>query len=409
VADSPSYVSANQPWQSPRAYKEEGTTTTPFDIVVRNDMDRFHLVTDVIDRVLRAKGAGEDIGLNGARVRLRGTDSAALMDTSANIADHQVAIRTVFTALENVKLPRPSAVGHRVVHGGPEHVAPERITPALMDALPYLVAFAPLHLPAEIVGIEAVAVRFPDLPQVVCFDTAFHRRMPEVAQRFALPRALWDAGIRRYGFHGLSYEYIVETLRTTTPGCTIIAHLGNGASMAAIRDGQPLDTTMGLAPTGGVMMGTRSGDLDPGILLHLMQKNHYDEHRIQQLVNYEAGLLGVSGSSSDMKTLLETRGHDAAAAQAVEMFCYQVRKQIGALTAVLGGLDTLVFTGGIGERAAPVRWEVCAPLAYLGIQLDPPRNAAHADLISLDHTLCIVRVIPTNEDLMIARHTRALL
>ncbi len=364
---------------------------------------------DETRELLLAKGAVEDIGLSGARVRLRGTDNAVLIDTSANVADHQAAIRTVFTALENVKLPRPSAVGHRVVHGGPDHVAPERVTPALIDALPHLVAFAPLHLPAEIVGIEAVAVRFPDLPQVVCFDTAFHRRMPEVAQRFALPRALWDAGIRRYGFHGLSYEYIVETLGTTTPGRTIIAHLGNGASMAAIRDGQPLDTTMGLTPTGGVMMGTRSGDLDPGILLHLMQKNHYDEHRIQQLVNYEAGLLGVSGSSSDMKTLLETRDHDPAAAQAVEMFCYQVRKQIGALTTVLGGLDTLVFTGGIGERAAPVRWEVCASLAYLGIQLDPQRNAAHADLISLDHSLCTVRVIPTNEDLMIARHTRALL
>lgn len=308
---------------------------------------------------LLAKGAVEHIGRSEARVRIQGTDSTVLMDRPDTVADHQAAVQTVFTALEHVQLPRPSAVGHRVVHGGPEHVAPEHVTPPLMSALGHLVAFAPLHLPAEMLGIEAVAARFPDLPQVVCFDTAFHRCMPEVAQRFALPRALWDQGIRRYGFHGLSYEYIVETLGTATPGRTIITHLGNGASMVAICDGHLLDTTMGLTPTDGFMMGTRSGDLDPGILLHLMQEYHYDDRRLEQLVNHEAGLLGVSGSSSDMKTLLEIRAHDPAAAQAVDMFCYQVRKHIGALTAVLGGLDTLVFTGGIGERAAAVRWEVC--------------------------------------------------
>lgn len=364
---------------------------------------------DEVREILLAKGAVERIGLSETRVWLRGTDNTVLMDTPDNIADHQAAVQTVFTALEQLRLPRPSAVGHRVVHGGPEHVAPERVTPPLIDALRHLVAFAPLHLPTEILGIEAVAARFPDILQVVCFDTAFHRRMPEVAQRFALPRALWDRGLRRYGFHGLSYEYIVETLRATTFSRVIIAHLGNGASMAAIRDGQPLDTTMGLTPTGGFMMGTRSGDLDPGILLHLMQEHHYDERRLEQLVNHEAGLLGVSGSSSDMKTLLETRDHDPAAAQAIELFCYQVRKHIGALLAVLGGLDALVFTGGVGEHAAPVRWEVCAPLAHLGIHLDPQRNAAHADPISVGHSACTVRVIPTNEDLMIARHTRALM
>jgi acetate kinase len=271
-----------------------------------------------------------------------------------------------------------------------------------------LEAFAPLHLPTEIVGIEAVATRFPELPQVVCFDTAFHRSMPEIAQRFALPRALWDQGIRRYGFHGISYEYIVATLGPSIPARVIIAHLGNGASMAAVRDGHPLDTTMGLTPTGGFIMGTRSGDLDPGILLHLMQARQYDTLRIAQLVNHEAGLLGVSGSSADMKVLLEARDHDAAVAQAVEMFCYQVRKQIGALTAALGGLDLLVFTGGIGERAAAVRWEVCAPLAYLGLRLDPQRNAVHADSISAADSACAVRVIPTYEELMIARHTCAL-
>ena len=251
-----------------------------------------------------------------------------------------------------------------------------------------------------------MAVRFPDLPQVACFDTAFHRRMPELAQRFPLPRSFWDEGLRRYGFHGLSYEYIVETLGTAIRRRTIIAHLGNGASLAAVRDGRPIDTTMGFTPTGGFMMGTRSGDLDPGVLLYLMNEKHYDARQLEYLVNHEAGLLGVSGLSSDMKTLLEKRDSNPSAAQAVELFCYHLRKYIGGLTAVLGGLDTLVFSGGIGERAAPVRWEVCRGLEYLGIHLDPQRNEAHADIISTSQSSGTVRILPTNEELMIARHTR---
>ena len=303
----------------------------------------------------------------------------------------------------------PVAVGHRVVHGGPDHTAPERVDTQLLTALRGLVAFASLHLPSAIQGIEAVAARFPGLPQVVCFDTAFHRRMPKVAQRLPLPSDLWHEGIRRYGFHGLSYEYIVATLDAAARGRLLIAHLGNGASLVAVHNGQPLDTTMGFTPTGGVMMGTRSGDLDPGVLIHLMHAKGYDVRQIERLVNHQAGLLGVSGVSSDMKTLLEQQEREPHAAQAVELFCYQLRKYIGALTAVLGGLDTLVFTGGIGERAAPVRWEVCRGLAYLGIDLDPQRNAVHADVISTPGSGCTVRVIPTNEDLMIARHTRTLL
>jgi acetate kinase len=279
----------------------------------------------------------------------------------------------------------------------------------LLATLRRLVAFAPLHLPSAIQGIEAVAARFPGLPQVACFDTAFHRRMPEVAQRFPLPHDLWHAGVRRYGFHGLSYEYIVATLGAAAQGRLVIAHLGNGASLAALHHGQPLDTTMGFTPTGGVMMGTRSGDLDPGVLLHLMHAKGYDVRQIERLVNHQAGLLGVSGISPDMQTLLEQREREPHAAQAIELFCYQLRKHIGALTAVLGGLDILVFTGGIGEHAAPVRWEACRGLAYLGIDLDPQRNAVHADVISTPGSACIVRVIPTNEDLMIARHTRTLL
>jgi acetate kinase len=279
----------------------------------------------------------------------------------------------------------------------------------LLESLLALMPLAPLQIPSELSVIEAVAERFPTLPQVVCFDTAFHRRMPELAQRLPLPRALWDLGVRRYGFHGLSYEYIVERLGPAARGRTIIAHLGNGASMAAVRDGLPVDTTMGLTPTGGFMMGTRSGDLDPGIILYLMREQGYDVGRLDRLVNSESGLLGVSGLSPDMKTLLERRGREPAAAQAVAMFCYQLGKHVGALAAALGGLDTLVFTGGIGERAAPVRWETCQGLEHLGIRLDPGRNAVHADTVSGSDSRCVVRIIPTDEDLMIARHTWAVL
>ena len=230
--------------------------------------------------------------------------------------------------------------------------------------------------------------------------------MPEVARRFALPRVLWDQGLWRYGFHGLSYEYIMQALGPAAPARIVIAHLGNGASMAAVLKGRSIDTTMGFTPTGGFMMGTRSGDLDPGLMVYLMNHHGYDGRRLERLVNHESGLLGVSAISSDVKTLLEKRAVEPNAALAIEMFCYQVRKQIGALAAVLGGLDLLVFTGGIGERAAAVRLEVCRGLEFLGVALDSERNEAHADIISSKEGKCPVRVIPTNEDLMIARHTR---
>jgi acetate kinase len=363
----------------------------------------------VDNEILLAAGAVERIGLPGGELGIRDAVNEVLSEIHRDFSDHSAALQATFAALQQLNLPQPAAVGHRLVHGGPDHLAPERVTPQLMNALHQLIGFAPLHLPSELQGIEAVATRFPSLPQVVCFDTAFHRRMPELAQRFPLPRSFWDEGLRRYGFHGLSYEYIMERLGSATSGRIIIAHLGNGVSLAAVREGRPLETTMGFSPTGGCMMGTRSGDLDPGLLLYLMNEKHYDARQIERLVNHQAGLLEVSGISSDMKTLLEKREQEPNAAQAVEMFCYSLRKYIGALTAVLGGLDTLVFTGGIGERAAPVRWEVCRGLEFLGIQLDPQRNAAHADLISASRSRCTVRVIPTNEDLMIARHTRDLI
>jgi acetate kinase len=333
----------------------------------------------------RLEGAVERIGLDGARLWLRDGRGAPLEDGPGDFGDHRAALAALPAALERGGSPALDAVGHRVVHGGPDHTAPVRVDAALIAELRTLSRFAPLHVPSAIEAVEAVSQRYPELPQVACFDTAFHRRMPEVAQRLPLPRALWDEGLRRYGFHGLSYEYVLAELGDEPPGRAIIAHLGNGASLAAVRDGRPVDTTMGFTPTGGLVMGTRSGDLDPGVLLYLLREKAYDVERLERLVDREAGLLGVSGSTSDMKALLEMRETDTRAAQAVEMFCYAVRKHIGALAAVLGGLDVLVFTGGIGERAPAVRDEICRGLEHLGTD---------------------VRVIPTNEDLMIARHTR---
>jgi len=353
-----------------------------------------------------AHGAVERIGLADGRISIRTVGEDRPVERKEEFPDHQTAVRRSFALLEQAAVAKPQAVGHRVVHGGLEHTVPEKVDGRLLRDLRALIPFAPLHLPSAIAVIEDVAERFPDLPQVACYDTAFHRQMPEVAQRFALPGACWDEGIRRYGFHGLSYEYIVSVLGSAASERVIIAHLGNGASMAAVKGGKPMDTTMGFTPTGGFMMGTRSGDLDPGVLVHLMQEKAYDGKRIDQLVNHESGLLGVSGLSPDMRTLLEQKDTSPSAALSVEMFCYQVRKAIGALSAVLGGVDILVFTGGIGERAAPVRDGICANLGYLGVRIDDKLNRQNADTISAPGSSCSVRVIPTNEDLMIARHTQ---
>ena len=279
----------------------------------------------------------------------------------------------------------------------------------MLKTLHDLIRFAPLHLPSALAIMEALASRHPDVPQVACFDTAFHRQMPEVAQRLPLPSDLWEEGVRRYGFHGLSYEYILESLGSEGRGRVIIAHLGNGASMAAVRDGEPVDTTMSFTPTAGLVMGTRCGDLDPGVLIYLMRERGCDAEQLTELVNFRSGLVGISGFSSDMKTLLDRRENDPSAAIATALFSYQARKFIGAFAAALGGLDLLVFTGGIGERAAPVRAEICRELTFLGVQLDEQGNVRHAGVISMPQSRCVVRVIPTNEELMIARHTTRLL
>jgi acetate kinase len=350
-------------------------------------------------------GAVEAIGQPSGKAWLRGGDKA-LQEETGKFPDHTAAMKKMFAGLREQGVEKLAAAGHRIVHGGPKFTAPQLIDVRLKQALKELIPFAPLHLPSQIAMIEAVEAHFPDLPQVACFDTAFHSRMPEVAQRFALPQRFWEQGIRRYGFHGLSYEYVIGKLGGKLGRRAIIAHLGNGASMVALKDGLPMDTSMGMTPTGGFMMGTRSGDLDPGVLIHLL-KTGYSAEQLEELVDHEAGLLGVSGHTSDMKALLQKSQTDSAAHMAVKMFAYQVRKFIGAYAAVLNGLDTLVFTGGIGERAADVRGKICSGLGYLGVALETQANAQNAEVISLPNSQCAVRVVQTDEDLMIVRHTRA--
>jgi acetate kinase len=358
---------------------------------------------------LLGSGAVEGIGDSGSgRSWLQNADGKKVF-TGAGTSDQAAAVQLLLTAMQKQAWPEPTAVGHRIVHGGPDHRSPALVEPALIDALRAAVPFAPLHLPSELALIEALQARSPALPQVVCFDTYFHRDLPERAWRLPLPRKLTEEGLRRYGFHGLSYEYIVSSLGAEQLGRAVIAHLGSGSSLAAVSGGRSQDTTMGFTPSGGLIMGTRTGDLDPGVLVYLLRERHFTTDVLAQLIDHEAGLLGISQRSADMQKLLAARASDPACAQAVESYCYVLRKYIGAFAAVLSGLDTLVFTGGIGEHAAEIRQETCAALGHLGIELDPAANAAHAAVISRPGGRCTVRVIATDEARMIARHTHAVL
>jgi acetate kinase len=350
------------------------------------------------------------------RIGLRGTtltfdDPVHNRQDSRGIGDfdHRSAATFLIDWLDKqIGLASIGAVGHRVVNGGPHYNDPQRVTPELLDELRRISAYGSGHLPSEIEVIDLFLERVPGLPQVACFDTAFHRDMPRVAKILAIPRRFQTQGIERYGFHGLSYSFLMEELARAAGaeaalGRVILAHLGNGASLAAVHGGKGIDTSMGFTPAAGVPMSTRSGDLDPGLVWYLAQTEHMTAEQFHHMVNRQSGLLGVSDTSSDLRDLLGGEADDVRAAEAVALFCYQVTKCVGAFAAALGGLDTLVFAGGIGENAPVIRARICAGLGFLGIQLDPMRNESSQPVISADAGRVDVRVIGTNEEVMIAK------
>jgi acetate kinase len=360
-------------------------------------------------------GIIQRIGLKPTVFKIKDAPGETNVEDNRNLRDHDAAFKALFKWLsKNSPVEKIDAVGHRIVHGGIEYSSPRDITPELMETLNELVPLAPDHLPNEIAGIMAINKSYPGLTQVACFDTAFHRQLPVRAKMYPLPRRLFQEGIMRYGFHGLSYEYIMQELMTVAGekvarGRIIIAHLGSGASMVAVKDGKSMDTTMGFTPTGGLMMGTRSGDLDPGILIYLLAEKGLSPSSLNEILNVYSGLLGVSGRGSDMKFLLDNETKSSDIAEAIYLFCYQAKKFLGALCTALGGLDTLIFTGGIGENSPVIRKRICDDMTFLNIYLDPIKNEANRSIISSDGVPTTIRVMKTNEELMIARHTNNIL
>ena len=357
---------------------------------------------------LLMSGKVECAGLKGASFIVSNPDGSVLYKRDVD----SLAFEVVVDILLDWLVVQPvfetiQAVGHRVVHGM-THAAPQRVTPELLNELYKIIPFDPVHLPCEIELITAIQERHPALSQVVCFDTAFHSGMPRVATIIPIPRHYETKGVRRYGFHGLSYSYLMEELEhlgdpTAKTGRVILAHLGNGASMVAVRNGKSIDTTMGFTPVSGLVMGTRSGDLDPGLMSFMARSERMTVLQFEQMINYQSGLLGISETSSDLRDLLAVESHDERAAEAIALFCYQAKKTIGSFAAVLGGLDTLVFTGGIGENSTLIRERICEGLDFLGIEINKARNEKNMALISSNASRVSVRVIPADEERMIAR------
>jgi acetate kinase len=369
---------------------------------------RFALYEEGEPLRLLLNGKVDRVGLSGTNLSFK--DSTGLSQDSRIIdpAHHPSAVAFLLDWLETQQVfASVKAVGHRVVHGM-THSAPERITQELLDELRRITPYDPEHLPLEIELIEALRQRHPTLPQVACFDTAFHHTMSRVASLLPIPRRYDAVGVRRYGFHGLSYEFLMDELArlgdpAAAKGRVILAHLGNGASLAAVRDGKTIDTSMGFTPTAGLVMSSRSGDLDPGLVSYLARTEQMSATQFQEMVNHASGLLGVSEISSDLRDLIAQESDDIRAAEAVALFCYQAKKWTGSFAAALGGLDTLVFAGGIGENASLIRERICDGLGFLGIELNQNRNTTNAPLISTDGGRVKVRVIRTDEELMIAR------
>jgi acetate kinase len=354
-------------------------------------------------------GSIERIGLPQSTFRVQGLNPVDNFSRLLKVEDHAEAVGALMDWIEErLGHQALTAVGHRVVHGGPKYSKPQQITSKLIQDLHQFIPFDPEHLPEEILLLEAFQHRFPMLNQLACFDTAFHHNLPRVAQQLPIPRRYEAQGVRRYGFHGLSYEFLMGELARlagteVAPGRVILAHLGNGSSLAAVRDGIPVDTSMGFTPAAGMPMSTRSGDLDPGLFWYLSRTENMSAEQFNVMINSESGLLGMSETSSDMRDLLEWESQDVRAAEAVAMFCYQVRKWIGAFAAALGGLDTLVFAGGIGENAPLVRARICDGLGFLGIELDEIQNLTNLGVISTVARRVVVYVMHTDEELMIAK------
>lgn len=356
---------------------------------------------------------GQLAGIGQGETRLTVTDehgNRARWGKAERIASHDDAVRLLIERLQIAQAPENwLGVGHRIVHGGARFSAPAKITPDTLRDLAALVPLAPLHQPHNVAPIEALQRAMPDLPQVACFDTAFHMSQPEVAVRFALPDKYWQAGLRRYGFHGLSYEAILHALPAVANGVPkrlVIAHLGNGASMAAVLDGTCVATTMGFSTLDGLVMGTRAGSVDPGVLLHLLREGMSRE-QLEQLLYHDSGVKGVSALTADMKTLLESP--DPKAKLAIALYCYRIRRELGSLAAALGGIDALVFTGGVGENATAIRAAVCRDASWLGLQLDDAANRRGGPQISAAGSRVAAWVVPTDEELTIARHAQRLL
>ena len=370
-------------------------------------------VTEPLRR--RSRGNIERIGLPGTMITVDDSTGARAQSRAIDARDHGGAASALIAWLEEAGLfSAVEAVGHRVVHGGSQYSAPARIDDELVRALRGISAYSPEHLPGEIDLIERFSRRFRSVPQVACFDTAFHRDMPRVAQLLPIPRRFDEKGIRRFGFHGLSYAFLMEELERVagtdaSRGRVILAHLGNGSSLAAVRQGKSLDTTMAFTPAAGVPMSTRSGDLDPGLAWYLARTENMSVEQFHRMVNHESGLLGVSETSADIRDLLAREAADVRAAEAVALYCYQVKKSIGAFAATLSGLDTLVFSGGIGENAPVIRQRICEGFGYLGVALDDNRNTANEAVISADAGTVTVRMIRTDEEAMIARATQRIL
>jgi acetate kinase len=354
-------------------------------------------------------GSLERIGQSEATFAVHSHNKADNFSKSVSAEDHTEAVGVLMDWIERQsRFSELTVVGHRVVHGGPKYSQPQRITADMVAELHQFEPFDPEHLPEEILLTEAFYRRYPDLPQVACFDTAFHRDLPRVARILPIPRRYEARGVHRYGFHGLSYAFLMEQLarvagQNAAYDRVILAHLGNGASLVAVHEGKPIDTSMGFTPSSGVPMSTRAGDFDPGLVWYLARVENIHPKQFNQMVNLQSGLLGVSETSSDMLNLLEQESEDVRSAEAVALFCYQVKKYIGAYAAALGGLATLVFTGGIGEHASTIRWRVCSGLRFLGIELDDKRNAANEAVISTENSSVIVRVMHTDEEWMIAK------